>query len=92
MARRKSNKMCGMSVRLSAAECAIVDRAARASGRIRTAFVREVPVRAAQDLLLDRVLVEMTPNGHRAFMAAIAEPAAPVSGVVDVLRRELPWA
>jgi uncharacterized protein (DUF1778 family) len=42
-----------LSMRLSAADIAIIDRAATLRGRSRTQFVRDAAVRAAEDVLMD---------------------------------------
>lgn len=80
-----------LSMRLLAADIAIIDRAAGLRGRSRTDFVREAALRAAEEVLMERTLVRMSPEAFTAFRAAIEAPAEPVPELVDLLRRPAPW-
>jgi uncharacterized protein (DUF1778 family) len=91
MARTTKKKDYPLSMRLPEADIATIDRAADLRGRSRTDFVREAAVRAAEDVLLERALIAMSPKGFNAFMAAIAAPAQEVPGLVAVLARTSPW-
>ncbi len=81
-----------LSMRLAEADIAIIDRAAGLRGRSRTDFVREAAVRAAEEVLIERTLIRMSPEGFAAFRDAIEAPAAPVLEMVELLRRPAPWA
>jgi len=87
-AKRKDHPL---SMRMPAADIAIIDRAARRRGRSRTDFVREAAVRAAEEVLMENALIRMGPGGFRAFMAELSGPAKPVPEVVEVLKRKAPW-
>jgi uncharacterized protein (DUF1778 family) len=80
-----------LSMRLLEADIAIIDRAAGLRGRSRTEFVREAAVRAAEEVLLERTLIRMSPAGFAAFREALEAPAAPVAELVELLRRPAPW-
>ncbi len=80
-----------LSMRLLEADIAIIDRAASLRGRSRTEFVREAALRAAEDVLMERALIRMSPAGFAAFREAIEAPAAPVPELVELLRRPAPW-
>jgi uncharacterized protein (DUF1778 family) len=75
-----------LSVRLTDADIAIIDRAAGVRSRSRTAFVREAAVRAAEEVLMETTLVRMTPSSFNAFVRALAEPE-----MVELLKRPTPW-
>jgi uncharacterized protein (DUF1778 family) len=80
-----------LSMRLPEADIAIIDRAAGLRGRSRTDFVREAAVRAAEEVLLERSLIRMSPEGFSAFRDAIGAPAAPAPEMIELLRRPAPW-
>jgi uncharacterized protein (DUF1778 family) len=80
-----------LSMRLPAADLAIIDRAAGLRGRSRTDFVREAALHAAEEVLLERTLIRMSRAGFAAFREAIEAPAAPVRELVELLRRPAPW-
>jgi uncharacterized protein (DUF1778 family) len=78
-------------MRLPEGDIAIIDRAASLRGRSRTDFVRDAAVRAAEEALMEVAPFRMSARGFKAFVAALSGPAAPVSEMVDILRRPAPW-
>src|SRR6266702_5529629 len=86
--RRKQHPL---SMRLPEADIALIDRAAGLRGRSRTDFVREAAVRAAEEVLMESLLVRMSPQSFDAFLAALAAPAAPVPEIVEAVKRSAPW-
>jgi uncharacterized protein (DUF1778 family) len=87
-AQRKNHPL---SMRLQAADIAIIDRAAALRGRSRTEFVRDAAVGAAEQVILEGALVRLSPKAFKAFTAALAGPAKAVPAMVEVLRRKPPW-
>jgi uncharacterized protein (DUF1778 family) len=87
-AKRKEHPL---SMRLPESDIAMIDRAAGLRGRSRTDFVREAAVRAAEEVVMERAPVRMSPDGFASFMAAIAGPPAAVPEMVDLLKRKAPW-
>jgi uncharacterized protein (DUF1778 family) len=79
------------SIRLPPADVAIIDRAARLRGRSRTAFVRDAAVRAAEDVVLQQVLIQTSARGFSQFVSSLARPGRPVKQLVRVLERPAPW-
>jgi uncharacterized protein (DUF1778 family) len=88
---RATRKEHPLSMRLGDADIAIIDRAAALHGRSRTEFVRAAAVQAAEETLIERALIRMSPEGFTAFREAIEAPPAPVEEMVDVLQRPAPW-
>jgi uncharacterized protein (DUF1778 family) len=80
-----------LSMRLPDADIAVIDRAAALRGRSRTDFVREAAVRAAESVILETLPIRMSPNGFKAFMAALEAPPEPVAEMVELFRRDAPW-
>lgn len=80
-----------LSLRLPENDLALIDRAAGLRGRSRTDFMREAAVRAAEEVLMESSLARLSPADFEAFMAALAAPAQPVPGMVEVLQRSAPW-
>jgi uncharacterized protein (DUF1778 family) len=78
-------------MRLPDADIAVIDRAAKIRGRSRTDFVRDAAVRAAEEVLMESVLFRMSPAGFNAFTKALAEPAAVVPEMAELLGRSAPW-
>src|ERR1700757_2938808 len=91
MATNADRKEHPISMRLPEADVAMIDRAAGLRGRSRTDFVREAAGRAAADVLIENRLIRMSPEGFGHFMAGLAEPADPVSEIVELAKRPAPW-
>lgn len=91
MPRATDRKEHLLSMRLPEADIAIIDRAAALRGRLRTDFVRDAAVRAAEDALMETIPIRMSAAGFKAFMAALSEPAASVPEMVEIYRRAAPW-
>ena len=88
---RAARKDHPLSMRLPAADIAIIDRAATLRGRSRTDFVREAAVRAAEEAIMESAPIRMSPQGFKAFVAALAGPAKPVPQLVELFKRKAPW-
>jgi uncharacterized protein (DUF1778 family) len=80
-----------LSMRLSEADIAMIDRAAGLQGRSRTDFVRDAAVRAAEEALMENIFVKMSPTGFEAFVTAITGSGTSVPEMVELLRRPAPW-
>jgi len=80
-----------LSMRLPEADIAIIDRAASLRGRSRTDFVREAAVRAAEEAIMESAPIRMSPQGFKAFVAALTGPAQPVPQLVALFKRKSPW-
>jgi uncharacterized protein (DUF1778 family) len=91
MSRAVERKEHPLSMRLPAADIAIIDRAATLRGRSRTDFVRDAAVRAAEDVLMEALPIRMSPAGFKAFTAALSGPATAVPEIVELFRRAAPW-
>lgn len=91
MSHPSQRKEYPLSMRLPEADIAIIDRAAGLRGRSRTDFVREAAVRAAEDVLMEALLIRMSPEGFDAFLQVLAEPPKPVPEMVELARRPAPW-
>jgi uncharacterized protein (DUF1778 family) len=64
-----------LNIRIPAAERNLIDRAARSSGKTRTDFILGAARRAAEEALLDRVLLLTSPARFEKFLALLDQPA-----------------
>ncbi|MFO1117714.1 MAG: DUF1778 domain-containing protein [Beijerinckiaceae bacterium] len=80
------------SVRFSETELALIDQAAKLSGQSRSDFVREAAIQAAQDNVVERSPIRMSPEGFAQFLAVIEAPARPLPQLTKILSRKAPWA
>ena len=80
-----------LSMRMPAADIAVIDRAASMRGRSRSDFIREAAVRAAEQEIMESALIRMSPQGFKQFMALISAPATAPPEMVELLKRPAPW-
>jgi len=59
------------------AERRLIDRAAKAHGKNSADFVLEAAHRAAEDALIDEVLIMVSPEAYDAFLARLDMPPQP---------------
>jgi uncharacterized protein (DUF1778 family) len=69
----------------------LIDSAARSLGKTRTDFVLEAARRAAEEALLDRALLTVTPAAYAAFVARIDAPPEPSPRLKRSLETPTPW-
>ncbi len=53
--------------------------------------MRDAEVRAAEDVLMEMVLIRMSPTGFKAFVEVLSQPARPVPEMVELFQRTAPW-
>lgn len=80
-----------LNIRIKAAERNLIDRAAELAGKTRTDFVLEAARRAAEDVLLDRVVMMVDAKAYSNFLARLDAPAKPNARLKKSLQTPPPW-
>jgi uncharacterized protein (DUF1778 family) len=80
-----------LNLRIKPEERGLIDRAAHATGKTRTDFVLEAARRAAEDALLDRALLIVSPDAYAAFLKRLDEPPHPNERLRRSLQIPAPW-
>src|SRR5882672_138440 len=80
-----------LNIRIRAEERGLIDRAAKARGKNRTDFILDAARRAAEDTLLDRALISVSPKAYAEFLARLDAPAKPNERLRKTMRTPLPW-
>lgn len=91
MPRAAQRKDRPLAMRFHDADLAIIDRAASQRGHSRTEFVRDAAVRAAEEVLMENLVIRMSPAGFEAFVSALDAAPTPVPQMVELLKRPAPW-
>lgn len=91
MPRAAQRKDRPLAMRFPDADLAIIDRAASQRGRSRTDFVRDAAVRAAEEVLMENVVIRMSPAAFDAFVSTLESRPTPVPQLVEVIKRPAPW-
>lgn len=80
-----------LNLRIPPAERNMIDRAAEAAGKTRTAFILEAARRAAEEALLDRALMVVSPEAYGEFLKRLDRPAQPSDRLRRTMRNKAPW-
>ena len=80
-----------LNLRIPAAERNLIDRAAESAGKTRTDFILEAARRAAEEALLDRALMVVSPEAYGEFLKRLDRPARPNERLRRTMRRKAPW-
>jgi uncharacterized protein (DUF1778 family) len=88
---RQTRKRQSLNLRIKAEERGLIDRAAKTLGKNRTDFVLDAARRAAEDALLDRTVLTVSPKAYAEFLARLDAPPQPNVRLRKTLRTVAPW-
>jgi len=80
-----------LNLRIPAAERNLIDRAAESAGKTRTDFILEAARRAAEETLLDRALMVVSPEAYDEFMKRLDRPAQPNDQLKRTMQSKARW-
>lgn len=80
-----------LNIRIRAEERGLIDRAARARGKTRTDFILEAARLAAEEALLEQMLIVADPDAYAAFLARLDQPPAPSPRLRKTMQTPPPW-
>lgn len=80
-----------INVRIPAEQKAIIDNAAQLLGKSRTAFILELAVRHAEDILAEKTHFQLSPEQWNAFTTLLDAPVHPNPALDRLLSTPAPW-
>ena len=80
-----------LNIRIKAEERGLIDRAARARGQNRTDFILEAARRAAEDALVDRTMISVSPEAYQDFLKRLDAKPRPNARLRKTMRTAAPW-
>ncbi len=80
-----------LNLRIKPDERGLIDRAAKLQGKTRTDFVLDAARRAAEDALVDRSLLLVSPEAYTAFLKRLDAPARPNARLRRTMQTRAPW-
>jgi uncharacterized protein (DUF1778 family) len=89
--RTVSKRRDTLNLRIKPEERGLIDRAALATGKTRTDFVLDAARRAAEDALLDRAMLVVSPEAYAAFLKRLDEPRRPNERLRRTMLTRAPW-
>lgn len=87
----KTPQTVAISLRTRPAQLNLIDRAAAARGKDRTAFMLEASCREAETVLLDRRLFHLDEEAWNRFTAVLDAPPEPNPALAALLARRPLW-
>jgi uncharacterized protein (DUF1778 family) len=91
MTRPQATHRDTLNLRIKPEERGLIDRAASVTGKTRTDFVLDAARQAAEEALLDRTILTVSPEAYAAFLARLDEPPKPNDRLTRTLQTSAPW-
>jgi uncharacterized protein (DUF1778 family) len=80
-----------ISLRTSASQRDLIERAARLQGMSRSEFMLEAAREKAQQVLLDQTVFGVSPKQYKAFVATLDAPLRKNAAAQRLLTKRSPW-
>ena len=80
-----------LNIRIKPEERNLIDRAAKTRGKNRTDFILDAARLAAEDALLDQVIISVSPEAYSQFLARLDMPPKPNERLRKTLQTPPPW-
>jgi uncharacterized protein (DUF1778 family) len=91
VAQREAGKREALNIRIKPQVRELIDRAAKLTGKNRTDFVLEAACRAAEETILDRTILTVSPEAYRQFLARLDAPPKPNKRLLKTMQTRAPW-
>ncbi len=88
---KKALRDATVNLRMPTAVRDLIDSAAQASGKSRTAFIIDSSHKHAIDVLLDQRLFALSAEQYDAFVAALEAPPKPAAKLKRLFASKAPW-
>ena len=84
-------KRQSLNLRIKPEERGLIDRAAKTLGKTRTDFVLDAARRAAEDALLGRTVLTVSPKAYAEFLARLDASPKPNERLQQTMKTSAPW-
>jgi len=88
---RPTSKRQSLNLRIKPEDSGLIDRAAKTLGKTRTDFVLDAARRAAEDALLDRTVLTVSPKAYAEFLARLDAVVQPNERLQRTMKTPAPW-
>lgn len=80
-----------LNIRIKSEERNLIDRAAKARGKNRTDFILDAARQAAEEALLDQVIITASPEAYAEFLDRLDMPPNPNERLRKTMQTPAPW-
>ena len=91
MAATQEVKRETLNIRIKPEERNLIDRAAKTRGKNRTDFILDAARLAAEDALLDQVIISVSSEAYSQFLARLDMPPKPNKRLRKTMQTPHPW-
>ena len=88
---KAANKRETLNIRIKPEERGLIDHAARMLGKNRTDFILDAARLAAEETLLDQVIIMAHPEAYAQFLAQLEMPPNPNNRLLNTMQTPAPW-
>jgi uncharacterized protein (DUF1778 family) len=88
---KSQNKRETLNIRIRPEDRGLIDRAARTRGKNRTDFILDAARLAAEEALLDQVIITADPEIYAKFLARLDMPPRPNERLRKTMQTSAPW-
>jgi uncharacterized protein (DUF1778 family) len=87
----RAGKRRPLNVRIRDEARALIDRGARARGKTLTDFIIDAACREAEEAILERAVLSVSPDAYAEFLARLDRPAQPNERLRRTMQTPAPW-
>lgn len=80
-----------LNMRIPPRDRSLIDQAASVRGKTRTDFVLDAARQAAEDTLLDRAMISVSPKAYQEFLERLDAPPRPNERLRATMQTPTPW-
>ena len=80
-----------LNIRIKPEERSLIDRAAKARGKNRTDFILDAARRAAEEALLEQLVMTVSPQAYEEFLARLDMPPQANDRLRKTMQTPAPW-
>jgi uncharacterized protein (DUF1778 family) len=80
-----------LNLRIKPEERSLIEQAARSLGKNRTDFILDAARRAAEEALLDRTVLTVSPEAYAEFLARLDAAPQPNERLRRTMQTQAPW-
>ena len=80
-----------LNIRIKTEERGLIDRAAKARGKTRTDFILDAARLAAEEALLDQMLIVTSREAYAEFLTRLDQPPQPNARLRKTMQTPAPW-
>lgn len=80
-----------LNIRIKPEERSLIDRAAKTRGKNRTDFILDAARLAAEEALLDQVVMSVSPQAYKQFLARLDMPPQANDRLRKTMQTPAPW-